>query len=289
MRLLRVARVLRESARLPSAGARCGILLIGYSTLGAVSACTDVGTSPSTAVALAFDTLPSPSVVYGDTLRNITGAAAKLTGHAYNSDGREIPDAPIEYFLSDAAAATVSSDGFLIGTSDTLKKTFTIRAQIGGIPSQLARSIDLTYRPDSVDRGATVAITREDTLYYVEADSVKLLDATLSVRVLHVPNPAKPDSGLRGVKSWLVKYRVIAPVTDDSAKADSLLSNESSVRSTIDTTSAEGVAGRKIRFFKSGGLTTVPDSVVVEATVRYRDGIVRGSPVRFKVRVKKTG
>jgi hypothetical protein len=256
------------------------------SALIVAAACTDVGTSPSTPVALAFDTLPSPSVVYGDTLRDINGIAARLTGHAYNSDGREIPDAPIKYFLSDKDLPPVSEDGYLIGTSDPLKTSFTVTAQVAGIPSA-ARTVNLTYRPDTVDRG-TAAMNKEDTLYYASSDSVKLLDASLSVRVQNTPNPAKPDSGLRPVKSWLVKFRVIAPVTDDSAKADTLLANENSVRSTVDTTSAEGVAFRKIRVFKSGGLTTVPDSVVVEARVRYKGVDVRGSPIRFKVRFKKT-
>jgi hypothetical protein len=252
------------------------------------SACTDVGTSPSTPVSLAFDTLPAPGVVYGDTLRDINGVAAKLTAHAYNSDGREIPDAPITYFLSDANAASVSGDAYLIARTDTLKKSFTVRAQVAGIPSANARTVELTYRPDSVDRGAT-ALTKEDTLYFAGTDSVKLLDASLSVRVQHVPNPAKPDSGLRPVKAWLVKFRVIDPVTDDSTRADTLLANEGSVRSTVDTTNADGVAARKIRFFQSGGLVAVPDSVVVEATVKYKGVVVRGSPIRFKVRVKKTG
>lgn len=263
--------------------------LIGCVALGVVSACTDVGTSPSTPVALAFDTLPSPSVVYGDTLRDINGLAARLTGHAYNSEGREIPDAPIQYFLSDATAATVSIDRYLIATSDTVKKSFTIRAQVAGIPSQLARTLDLTWRPDSVDRG-TIAIDKEDTLYFAATDSVKLLDASLSVRVISrfVPDTTKTDTITKPVKSFLVKYRILAPVGGDSAKADTLLTDESSRRSTVDTTSAEGVAARKIRFFQSGGLTTVPDSVVVEATVRYRGAVVRGAPIRFKVRVKKT-
>jgi len=288
--LRRASCVVRQNGSQPSIRARFVLnCLIGCIALGAASACTDVGTSPSTPVALAFDTLPSPSVVYGDTLRGINGLAAKLTGHAYNSDGREILDAPIQYFLSDATAATVSSDRYLIATTDTVKKSFTIRAQVAGIPSQLARTLDLTWRPDSVDRG-TVAIDREDTLYYAAADSVKLLDASLSVRVISrfVPDTTKPDTVTRLVKSFLVKFRILAPVGADSAKADSLLTNENSQRSTVDTTNAEGVAARKIRFFQSGGLTAVPDSVVVEATVRYRGASVPGAPIRFKVRVRQT-
>lgn len=277
--------------------AACGVLRENKSSLrlatfalltalGSVSACTDVGTSPTTAVSLAFDTLPSPGVVYGDTLRDINGLAAKLTGHAYNADGREILNAPIEYHLSDGAAATVSGDRYLIATADTLKKSFTVRAQVDGIPSAVARTVNITFRPDSVDRG-TVAIDKEDTLRYAATDTAKTLDAFLSVRVISrfVPDPARTDTLTKAVNAWLVKYRILAPVAGDSTKADSLLVNDNSQRSTVDTTSTDGTAGRRIRLRFSAS-AAVPDSVVVEATVRYKGVVVRGSPIRFKVRVR---
>ena len=285
MSLLRAACcVLREQGKFSVRLATVAALTVWCSA----SACTDVGTSPTTPVALAFDTLPSPSVVYGDTLRDINGIAAKLTGHAYNADGREIADAPIQYFVSDPAAATVSEDRYLIALTDTVRKSFTLRAQVDRIPSAVARTVDLTWRPDSVDRGAVVTRT-EDTLYYVAGDTAKTLDASLSVRVLsrYVPDPTKTETLTRFVKSWLVKYRVLSPVTGDSAKADSLLVNESGVRSSIDTTDGSGIAARKIRVRFREGLA-VPDSVVVEARVRYKGADVRGAPVRFVVRIRQS-
>jgi hypothetical protein len=269
------------------------LLAVSVATVAAASiffavACTDVGTSPTTPVALAFDTLPSPAVVYGDTLRDINGLAAKLTGHAYNGDGREIADAPIEYFFSDSGKSATISDGYLIAKTDTLRKSFTVSAQVNRIRSPVARTVDLTWRPDSVDRG-TVPIGKEDTLYYVAADTAKTLDASLSVRILsrYVPDPTKTDTVTRFVKSWLVKYRVLSPVAGDSVKADSLLVNDNGVRSSIDTTDGSGVAARKIRIrFPSG--VTVPESVVIEARVRYKGAYVRGSPVRFVVRIRQS-
>ena len=261
-------------------------MLLAFGGIGLVQACTDVGTSPTTPVSLAFDTLPSPSVAYGDTLRDINGLAAKLTGHAYNADNREIPNAPIEYHLSDGAAATVS-EGYLIATSDTLKKSFTVRAQVNGIPSALARTVNITFRPDSMDRGTT-PIVKEDTLYYSGSDTGKTLDANLSVRVISrfVPDPTKTDTVTKPVNAWLVRYRVLAPVADDSVKADTLLVIETTQRSKIDTTGTDGTAGRKIHLSFPTGVTR-PDSVVVEATVRYRGAPIKGAPIRFKVRVRQ--
>lgn len=271
----------RSSARLTT--------VVAVAALCAVSACTDVGTSPTTPVSLAFDTLPSPSVVFGDTLRDINGVATKLTGHAYNSDGREIPNADIEYFSSDTKAAHVTADDYLIAGTDTAKKTLTLKAQVDRIPSALARTVEVTWRPDSVDRGAT-AIDKEDTLYYAAGDTgVKLLQSSLSVRVLsrYVPDTTKTDTLTRFVKSWLVRYRVLSPVGADSTQADSLVTNDNGVRASIDTTDGSGVAARKIRIRLAAG-HTMPESVVVEARVRYKGVDVRGAPIRFVVRIRQS-
>lgn len=292
-RATRASCVVRQhSHRAPCFRVAAGCLAGGIALV--VCACTDVGTSPTTAVALAFDTLPSPAVVYGDTLRDINGLAAKLTGHAYNSDGREIIGADIKYHIlpnpvpPKPPLAIVSDDKYLIATGDTLQKSFTVRAEVDRIPSALARTVDITFRPDSADRGA-VAIGKEDTLYYAAGDAVKTLDAALALRVISrfVPDPARTDTVTKPVKSWLVKFRIVAPVGDDAAKADSLLVDDTNRPSTVDTTSAEGSAGRKIRIRFSEG-APVLDSVVVEAIVRYKGADVRGAPIRFKVRVRRS-
>ncbi|HEY5491467.1 MAG TPA: hypothetical protein VIK25_09800, partial [Gemmatimonadaceae bacterium] len=55
-----------------------------------MGSCTNVGTAPNAIVSLAFDTLPYPSVVAGDTLRDSLGRAAPLHALAYNADGNLI-------------------------------------------------------------------------------------------------------------------------------------------------------------------------------------------------------
>lgn len=245
-------------------------------------ACTEVGTSPTTPVSLAFDTLPSPSVVYGDTLRDINGVAAKLTAHAYNADGNEIVDAPVTYLFADGTTATVDANGYLIATTDTSKKVISIRAQVGGITSITPRTLQIVYSPDTVDRGNGISLEKEDTLTYAGTDTAALLTGTLSLRVLDRPNPAKPDSGLRGVRAYLVRYSVVKP-----AGADTLLVNDAARRSSIDTTGDDGVASRKIRL--RGNLAAgVPDTVIVEASARNREGILPGAPIRYLIILRKS-
>jgi len=265
-------------------------LVAGITVLGATIGCTDVGTSPTVAVALAFDTLPSPSVVYGDTLRDINGVAAPLTGHAYNADGNEIPNAPIEYLVEDGGTAVIdrTCPCYLVATNDPAKTTIVIRAQIGrGIPSLTTRRLEIVPSPDTVDRGQGVLRSRQDTLKYKGTDGNAQLSGALALRVLDRPDSTKPDSGLRGVRSYLVRFQVISP-----AGADSLLVNDQGLPSTVDTTGLDGVASRKIRLRAApgGNLSIgVPDSVIVEATARNRAGVLPGAPLRFIVILNKTG
>ena len=275
----------------PRPAALLGASLIALAA-GTTTSCTDVGTSPSVPVALAFDTLPAPSVIYGDTLRDINGVAVPLrgTGHAYNADGKEITDAPIYYFEpgpKESWAATIDTvTWYLVAKSDTSLRQIVLRATVGMIPSQTSLTLQIVHSPDTVDRGPGVDRAREDTLNYAGTDSVALLTASLALRVLDRPNPAKPDSGLRGVRAWPVRYSVVSP-----AGFDSLLVNDANKPSTLDTTGADGVASRKIRLStkKGGNLATgVPDTVIVEATARNPQGVLPGAPVRFVIILRKT-
>jgi hypothetical protein len=62
------------------------------------------------------------------------------------------------------------------------------------------------------------------------------------------------------------------------------LVNDAGVSSKLDTTDATGDASRKIKL-NPARLTAVNDSIIVNATVRYK-GQIRGSPVRLVLKVK---
>ena len=115
-----------------------------------------------------------------------------------------------------------------------------------------------------------------DSLLYSLLDSTKNVSPALAVRVLH--SLTSTDSA---VKSYLVSFAVIAP-------ADTLLAvlvNDGGNASRVDTTDATGTASRRIRLAPVR-LKTLTDSVIVQATVKYRGAQVRGSPVKIVLKVK---
>jgi len=55
--------------------------------------------------------------------------------------------------------------------------------------------------------------------------------------------------------------------------------------SRVDTTDASGIAARRIRL-NPAKLTALTDSIIVNASVKYRGANIRGSPVRLVLKVK---
>ena len=84
------------------------------------------------------------------------------------------------------------------------------------------------------------------------------------------------------VKSYVVGFAVVSP-------ADTLLAtlvNESGAASRLDTTDASGIASRRIRL-NPARLKALTDSIIVNASVKYRGAHIRGSPVRLVLKVKQ--
>jgi hypothetical protein len=78
-----------------------------------------------------------------------------------------------------------------------------------------------------------------------------------------------------------VSFRIVSP--PDTAFAR--LVNDAGARSSIDTTDAAGIAKRRVKLDVTR-LTSLTDSVIVQATVKYRGVNVRGSPARLVLKVK---
>ncbi len=230
-------------------------------------ACTDVPTEPDEVLALAFDSLPSPSVVIGDSLRDTSGVAIPLSATAYNFQGEVIPGASVT-FSSPDRGVRVAASGFVTG--DSLRATpARIVATIGALQATLM--LDVTLRPDTV-----AASNGRDSLGYSLVDTTRNVSPELSVSVRH--GLATADSA---VKSYIVSFSISSPVTAGLVA----LVNDAGRPSRIDTTDASGIAGRKIRLDASR-LTALSDSVIVQATVKHRGAAVRGSPVRLVLKLK---
>jgi hypothetical protein len=89
------------------------------------------------------------------------------------------------------------------------------------------------------------------------------------------------DSTATAVASYLVSFRIVSPADTTLAR----LVTEAGARSSIDTTDASGFAGRRIKLDVTK-LTALTDSVIVQATVKYRGQNIRGSPARLVLKVK---
>lgn len=235
------------------------------------AACTDVSDNATTALSIELEPLPSPSVVVGDSLRDTTGVIAVPTVHLFNYEGDEIPPDAVRFYSADAGVSVDSITGVITG--DSLRSTpARIVAAVGSL--QALQTVDVTLRPDSV-----AAVVARDTLQYSLTDSTLNISAQLTVKVTHGTPPA--DSAVR---SYIVSFLVVSGGNPDLAE----LVNGTKA-SAVDTTDAGGVAGRAVRVRPVHLPTDGLDSVIVNATVKYRGTPVSGSPVRLVVELVPPG
>ena len=249
----------------------CAALLAFFGIVGLIAvACTDISGSSTSVLSIQFDTLSAPSVVVGDTLRDTTGAVIRPVVHAFNFQGEEIIPAPV-FFLSPDSGITVDSvTGIVVG--DSLRSTpARIVATVGTL--QAIQNVDVTLRPDLVQ-----AVNGRDSLQYSLLDTTLNVSPLLTVTLTH--GVAPNDSS---VKSYIVSFAIVAQSNPQLGE----LVNDAGKASVVDTTDASGIAGRKIRLhplFLSSG--TAVDSIVVNATAKYRGTQVNGSPVRLVLLLK---
>jgi hypothetical protein len=243
-----------------------GVVLgfFGAAGIAGIISCTDVSGSSTSVLSIQFDTLPSPSVVVGDTLRDTTGAVIRPVVHAYNFKGAEILPTPV-FFLSPDSGITVDSvTGIVVGDT-LLSSAARIVATVGRL--QAIQKVNLTLRPDTI-----FAKDAFDSLLYSATDSTKDVSPALTVMLAH---GVAADSA---VPFYIVSFEIVS-------QPDPLLGelvNDGGTASQLDTTDATGIAGRKIRLhpLHLASVTQV-DSIIVNATARFHGAVVKGSPVRL--------
>jgi len=249
----------------------CAALLAFFGIVGLIAvACTDISGSSTSVLSIQFDTLSAPSVVVGDTLRDTTGAVIRPVVHAFNFKGEEIIPAPVFFLSPDSGITVDSATGIVVG--DSLRSTpARIVATVGIL--QAIQNVDVTLRPDLVQ-----AVNALDSLQYSLLDTTLNVSSQLQVKLTH--GVAPNDSS---VKSYIVSFAIVAQSNPQLGE----LVNDAGKPSVVDTTDASGIAGRKIRLhplFLSSG--TAVDSIVVNATAKYRGTQVNGSPVRLVLLLK---
>jgi hypothetical protein len=238
----------------------------------AAGACTEVGTAPDGIVALAFDTLPYPSVVAGDTLRDSTGKSAPLSAVAYNADGDRIAEPAIRYIALDTGM-DISSQGHLIATTRT-SGTVRVVATAASLQS-LQQTVTVTRVPSALAASGGAS----DTLRYALPDASTNVSKTMTVKLTR--DSAGTAIGVPGfLVSWRLTFRGQTIAPNDTTLAS--LWDDARKGSVVDTTGADGGAGRLLRI-RSNALPSSADSFVVYASTRYRGAPVAGSPVKFVI------
>jgi hypothetical protein len=236
----------------------------------AALACGDVSGSSTSVLSIQFDSLAAPSVVVGDTLRDTTGMVILPVVHAFNFKGEEILPAPVRFVSPDSGVVVDSLTGIVF--ADSLRSTpARIVATVGTL--QAIQKVDITLRPDTL-----AAVNGLDSLSYSLLDSTLNVSPLLTVKLTH--GVAPNDSA---VKSYIVSFAIVSQSNPQLGQ----LVNSAQKPSVVATTDANGIAGSAIRLhplFLSSATTV--DSIIVNATAKYRGVQVRGSPVRLVLKVK---
>ena len=244
------------------------LLIAGVAAVVAGGGCTDVVGAKNEILSVQFDSLASPSVVVGDSLRDSAGALVLPHVTAFNADGSPIPGAVIRFHSADRGVTVDSLTGLIRG--DSLRATpARIFATAGGIQAQQLLSV--TLRPDTM-----FATTARDTISYSLLDSTLNVSKTLTASLRH--GKGASDSA---VAAYLVSFSI--PSAGSAAIAD--LIDEGGRKSRVDTTDTSGLAGRRVRLHATAPtfVANATDSIIINASAKFRGVVVKGGPVRLVV------
>jgi hypothetical protein len=253
---------------------RARLLLAGLA-ISAAAACAGVD-DPAATLSVQFDSLPAPAVVYGDTLRDSTGAVRALAAKAYDGNGALLAAARFTYATLDTGIR-VDTSGRVIATGWRTASARLI-ASSGGLQSR-AVLLETTRRPDSLIAGTV------DSILYSIGGTNTSIGASVKLRSRQLPVGATGDSV---TKAWIVRYELVrAPTDATDGIADSVLViGDNGKASLLDTTDASGTASRRVRIVPRVGATR-SDSVILRAFASYRGVAVPGSPSTLIVRLQR--
>lgn len=251
-------------------------VLVAAAALGTAVSCAEFGTGVGDISYISFDGVPYPALIAGDSMRDALGSATPFTATAYDAAGRLIVDADFTFFTLDTGVV-IGPDGVLRATTrrDGLVR---VVAALDGLQSQ-DRTVRVVRRPDAVRVESPLAL---DLAYVIPDSAPRNVAPEMRVRVV---SGDSLDLG-PNVGGWLVRWRVVH-AGDTLGPTDTTLvalQTTAGVRSTRDTTTAEGTSTRRLRVF-ANRLVVPADSFVVLADVDRHGTPLAGSPVRFVVRI----
>jgi hypothetical protein len=252
--------------------------IAGALCAGVIAACSSVG-DPDVPFALEFTRLPWPAIVYGDTLRDSTGAVAPLSAIVLNSVGDTLRSATPAYVTLDTGLVVAASR--VVTAPRWQESAPRVVATLGRLQSR-PLPLTITRRPDSVFAVAASPITVD---YDFPVTLASNTSAAVQVRIRSrqtIPS-VTGDSVSRG---WPVRFSVLYAPPRTVMDSVLVIGESGTTRTTVDTTDASGVAGVRVRVVPLAGQTAA-DSVVLQATATHRGAPIPGSPVRLVVRLRR--
>lgn len=227
--------------------------------------CTEVSTDPAVVAAIGVDSLPSTTIVTGDTLRGITLEPTPLRVRVFAGSGDTIPGAEVVPVLLDTAtrrAITVTPERFVIGRAAVARARFILRSG----PVQTAElRVGVIDSVPRLARGDTLA----DSLFYDAADTT-LRIGEVQLRATQGTGPAAADG-----------FRVAIETVRLPAQLDSIAFFGPNGRRVVGAiTGGDGLARVRVRAFARAGATGA-DTIVLRARLRARGAEVPGSPLRL--------
>ncbi len=254
-------------------------------------ACSDIfgSASRNPVASISALSLPYPSVVVGDVMRDSLGQAAPVSIQAYDANGSLLTSQSPTFTVLDATTSTVATsvqvdqNGFVHGLArDSLGAR--VFAGFGTLTAPAQRVI--------VSVAPTRATRPVDTLRISFIDSV-----TDTLRITNWSPPLKlqlSDATGVGAQGFVVVFAVTrfpAPLNPGDQAA--YIADATGKPSGRDTTKSTGEAKRLVVLRQSKldtvsvrrGLTT--DTIIVRATVKYNGADVSGTPIDYIIPVSK--
>jgi hypothetical protein len=257
------------------------------------AACSDLNTSPSHVVSIFVDTLPYPSIVQNDTLRDTLGNVVPMKGIAYNLAGDSIPGG-VQFSSLDANLLRITLGTNFAIAGDSAPSSVRVVGQAGSLqvtPFQ----VTIALRPDTVGTDSTTdtsgAPTSSDTAQFIRGFCNGPQSAQLVAWLRDRPSVG---AAFLGVDNFIMKWAIIDPdsIAGNGSANDTshfaYIVSSGFTPSIRDTTKGGGFSTRFLLFggqaFKRFRVDTDTVHVTVQASTTYR----HGAPVPGNVTVHIT-
>jgi hypothetical protein len=258
-------------------------------TVAAMGACLQLDVPENQVASISALSVPYPTVVIGDVMRDSLGVARPISVIAYDAEGRALGGVAVQIIVLDATANTLGTSvgvdqlGYVHGLiRDTLgARVFATVGSFGAPPQRILVSVAPQVAKQSAAATAiSFDITTPDTS--VQTNWSPPLELTLT------------DGNTTGAQGFIITYEVTrSPTPTIAGVPTAYVGDDAGKASRRDTTDVKGIAGRRVilRQQAIGDAAlfagTKTDTIIVRATVKYNGADLSGTPFDYIVPVKR--